>query len=164
MSSFDFEYKRSLDLSQPTVEKVHVAANQTIVAGNLLVVSSGRAAKAAAAAAYNTVLGVALADITTGGSVGDDDVIPVLILTQYAVLRATYLPGVSKTSLAAGDKFGTMYDIDVNGATGKQTVNLGDTEGGFLKVVGYDNDNKTVDVIVAAGHLWNSCQVAATGD
>ena len=156
MSAFDFEYKRSLDLSQPTVEKVHVAANQTIVVGNLLVVSSGLAAKAAAAPASNTVLGVALADITTGATVGDDDVIPILILTQYAVLRATYLPG-TKTSLTAADKFGTMYDIDVDGTTGKQTVKLDDTTGGFLKVIGYDNDNKTVDVIVAAGYLWNSC-------
>lgn len=153
--AFDFEYKRSLDHSQPMVEKVHVAANQTIKAGMLLVVASGLAAKAAAGAAAGTVLGIALADITTGAAVDDDDQIPVLILNSKSVIRCKYT-GSQKTSLAAANKFGTAYDIAVNGTTGAQTLNIDDTNDGFLKVVGYNNTAKTADVVVKHANLWNA--------
>lgn len=153
--AFDFEYKRSLDHTQPMVEKVHVAASQTIKAGMLLVVSSGRAAKAAAAASAGTVLGIALADITTGLSVGDDDQIPVLILNSKSVIRCKYI-GSLKTSLTAADKFGTAFDIAVDGTSGAQTLNLDDTTDGFLKVVGYNNTAGTADVVVKDAQLWNA--------
>lgn len=151
--AFDFEYKRSLDHSQPMVEKVHVAASQTIKAGMLLAISSGLAAKAAAGA--SAVLGIALADITTASSVGDDDQIPVLILNSKSVIRCKYT-GSSKESLAAADKFGTAFDIAVDGTSGVQTLNLDDTTDGFLKVVGYNNTAKTADVVVKDASLWNA--------
>lgn len=151
--AFDFEYKRSLDHTQPMVEKVHIGASQTIKAGMLLDVSSGLGVKAAATA--TAILGIALADITTGLSVGDDDQIPVLMLNTKSVIRAKYT-GSSKTSLTAADKFGTAYDLAVDGTTGAQTVNLDDTTGGLFLVVGYNNDNNTVDVVIKADDLWNA--------
>lgn len=151
--AFDFEYKRSLDHSQPMVEKVHIGASQTIKAGNLLDISSGLSVKAAATA--SAIIGIALADITTGDAVGDDDQIPVLILNTESVVRCKYT-GSTKTSLTAADKFGTAFDIAVDGTTGAQTLNLDDVTGGLLLVVGYNNDNDTADVVIKADDLWNA--------
>ena len=159
---FDFEYKRSLDHSQPMSEIVNVAASQTIKAGQVLVVASGLAAKAAAAPTAGTVLGIALADITTSSSVGDSDKIPVLMINEKSVTRVGYI-GTDKTSLTAADRFGTCFDIAVDGTTGVQSLNLDDTIGGFLKVVGYDNTSKTADVVFDAYYMWNTSHTEVTG-
>lgn len=58
------EYKRSMDYSQPQNFPLSIANNQTILAGDLLVISDGKGAKASAPA--SAIFGIADGPITTG--------------------------------------------------------------------------------------------------
>jgi hypothetical protein len=137
-----------MDYTQPCIERVWVGDNQTIVAGDLLCISSGKAVKASETV-HTLVIGIAMQDITTT-TASATDYINVLIINEKTVLRFTYDPG-SKTSLAAADMFGTLFDIDAD-----QEVNLDDTTNGFLLVVAYDNTNYYADCVVKASVLWNA--------
>ena len=140
------QYIMSLDGSQPNEVMLKIAASQTIVAGDLLVISSGKGAKAGAAATL--VFGIALADITTGSSVADTDEIPVLMLNEKSVIRVAY----TGTALSSANLWATAYDI-----TAAQVLDTADTTGGFLLPVALPNTTKvTQDVIVKRSALFNA--------
>lgn len=139
-------YIKSLDATQPNEVMLKIAASQTIVAGDLLVISSGKGAKAGAAA--TAVFGIAEKDITTGGSVTDADEIPVTVLNDRSVIRVAY----TGTALTSAGLWGTAYDI-----TAAQVLDTADTTGGFLIAVDMPNTVKTYqDVIVKRSALFSA--------
>lgn len=139
-------YIKSLDNTQPMLASIPVAASQTIVAGDLLVMASGKISKAGAAA--TGVFGVAQGAITTGGSPTAADVIPVLIINEKSVLEIGY----TGTALVQAGLFNTAYDI-----TAAQVLDTADTTGGFLLAVELPNTTKTTQrVVVKRSALWNA--------
>ncbi len=141
-----FEYLKSLDGSQPNEVMLKIAANQTIVAGDLLVLSSGKGAKAGAAA--TAVFGIAMAAITTGGSVTDANEIPVLMLNSKSVLKVSY----TGTATTSANMWGTAYDINSS-----QVLDTADTTGGFLLLASLPNTAKsTIEVMVKSSALFNA--------
>ncbi|MCU7521934.1 MAG: hypothetical protein HF312_17095 [Ignavibacteria bacterium] len=141
-------YLKSLDATQPNEVRVKIAASQTILAGDLISITSGKGVKAGAAA--TGILGIATQDITTGTTVTDADAILVIAINERSVVRMSYV-GTTKTSLVDTDMYLTAFDIDAN-----QNINLDDTTGGAMLVVGYNNTNKTADVVIKRSALWNS--------
>lgn len=140
------EYLKSLDNSQPMVVDLKIAASQTIVAGDLLVIASGKGTKAGAAA--TAVFGIAQADITTGGSVTDANSIPVLVINEKSVLKFTY----TGTAATSANLWGTAYDINSS-----QVIDMADTTGGFLILVNLPNTTKTtIEAIVKRSALFNA--------
>jgi hypothetical protein len=134
-------YKGSLDGTQPILKRVAVGANQTIKKGYLLALSSGKAVIAASGAADGTILGVAAQDITTGASPTAADVIKVDV-NPNSIYEFRYA-GTTKTSLNDAD-LGATFDLGANA----YTVNLDDTTGAYLHVVGYNNTKKSVDAVI----------------
>lgn len=110
-----------------------VNASQTVLAGSIVVVSSGKLTVGAAAASAGTVAGVALEAITTGTSVDADDSIDVDINPSSIYWMA--VTGSSKTSLTDAD-IGTLFDL-----SNAYTVNLDDTTGGYCQYVGGYNSS-----------------------
>lgn len=141
------EYKASLDNSQLMCRNICVNINQTIVEGDLLVISSGKISKAGAAA--SGIIGFAKSAITTGGTVTAADKVQVAIYPSRGILRVTFTPG-TKTTITDADMYGTYFDIDAN-----QKMLLDDTTGGMLAVVAYDNTAKWADVVIKESALWN---------
>lgn len=134
-------YVYSLDNSQPMTTKV--VTNADVVEGDILAITSGLVGPLAAA--DSGVIGIAMAAVSSGAEV------PVLLLNSNSVVRVPYT-GSTKTSLAAADRFGTAFDW--NAASKK--IDLDDTTGGIFRVVAYDNDNDTADVVVDASALWTA--------
>jgi hypothetical protein len=143
------QYLKSLDNTQANLVSLQINANQTIVDGDLIVISSGKGSKAGAAA--SAIFGIAKGAITTGGTVTADDAIPVMPINEKSVLRMGY-SGSTNTSVDASEMYTTAYDITDT----TQKVNLDDTTGGMMLIVGYDNTAKTVDVVVKKSALWNA--------
>jgi hypothetical protein len=140
-------YKRSITgRNEPVTVNLNIAASQTITAGDLLQINATSRKGEAAVAASTTLFGIAQADITTGASVDDTDSIPVTLL-EGAVIRIDYT-GTTKTSLAETDLYSTAFDL-----SDKKTLNLDDTTGGMCKVLAFDNDNDTADVVIARANL-----------
>ena len=89
----------------------------------------------AAAHTGATLLGVALeTQATTGG-------VAVIYPIQGTVLEIDFKPDATKVSCTAAD-LGTQFDMVVDGTTGEMVVDLDDTTGGYLILVGYGNDAK----------------------
>jgi hypothetical protein len=140
------KYLKSLDGSQPNEVMLKIAASQTIVSGDLLVITTGKGVKAGAAA--TAVFGIALKDITTGGSVTDANEIPVLVINEKSVLEISY----TGTALTSAGLWITAYDI-----TAAQVLDTADTTGGFLLAVALPNTTKTTqEVIVKRSALFNA--------
>lgn len=134
-------YKGSLDGSTPILKLFTVAASQDIKGGELVVLSSNKVAKAAAAAGAGTVLGIAYSNAVTGVSVGADDTILVDV-NPNSIYEFMY-EGTVKTSLTNEDH-SKAFDLGSNA----WTINLDDTTDGYLIVVGHDNDQKIADVLI----------------
>ena len=117
--------------AEPLVRKWPTDATN-IQRGDLLVLSGGKAAKAAPGA--TGILGVAQ-DAPSNGQV-------TVIVSHDAVFEVPY-PGTTKTSLADAD-LGTAFDINTDAAS----INLDDTLDGMCQVVDYDNDRKVAYVLV----------------
>lgn len=133
-------YKGSLDGSSPIYKQVPVNASQTILKGSIIVKATNKASVAAAAATAGTVWGVSNVDKSTGTTVTAADVI-LADLNPNSIYTIPYV-GTTKTSVTAAD-VGTLFDI-----TNAYTVDLDDTTGGFLECIGFDNANKTMDVVL----------------
>lgn len=103
----------------------------TIKRGDLVVLSSGKAAKAAPGA--TNILGVAQ-DAPENGKV-------TVIVSHDAVFEVPYT-GAAKTSLAGAD-LGTAFDITANA----DTIDL-DAAAGMCQVVDFDNDRKVAYVLI----------------
>ena len=109
--------------------------------GQLLKEDTG-ASPVAAAHDGATLLGVALEDQDTANG------IVYIYPLQGTVLEIDFYASATKQTCAVTD-LGTQFDINVDGTSGEMTVDLDDTTGGFLYLVGYDNDNKKGYFVVA---------------
>ncbi len=138
---------RTIDgYNAPIARRWRVDVNQTINEGDLVQLDATSRWLEVATAASTTLVGVAQESIVTGGAVTIDDTISVLPLTNI-VIRIAYTPG-TKTSLADTDLVTTLFDL-----ASKTNMSLDDVTGGMCSVVGYDNDNDTADVIIAAANI-----------
>lgn len=111
-----------------------------IVAGDLAVVSSATAVKAAAAASDATVLGIALADGSAGDTISFGLVAGKTVASGYT--------GSTKTSVVAADT-GKVFDL-----TDENTVNLDDTTVGICVCTGYNNTTKEIKFMIPRAKLY----------
>jgi hypothetical protein len=125
------------------IEYFDVDASQTIVAGNFVTVASGLL-QTATSATTGKIVGLANASLTTGGSATTTKDFPV-VLAKNSVIRMNFTNAGTKKTFTTADLYGSAY-----GLSDATTLNPDDTTGGFLQVVGFDNDNLTVDVVVTA--------------
>ena len=139
-------YLKSFDGSQPNEVMLKININQSIVAGDLLVIATNKGSKAGAAA--TAVFGIALKDITTGGTVNDTHEIPVLMINEKSVLEIGY----TGTALTSAALWTNAYDINAS-----QVLDTADVTGGFLLPVALPNTAKgTIEVIVKRSALFNA--------
>lgn len=137
MATQRLKFKSSLNGTGAIYRPFEVNTSQTIVEGDIVVLSSNKVSIAADAAAAGTVLGVAASSITTGGSVDSSDTIMVDV-NPASIYRAGY---TGSATPAVGNK----YDM---GAAAYQ-FDSDDTTGGWIQVVGnVDSTNKYADVIL----------------
>lgn len=132
--------------NMPVAVAWRVLINQTIKEGDLVELDSTTRQIKSANPGDTTYVGIAMEDITTGGTVTPDDKIMVLPITN-CVIRMDYA-GTTKTSLADTDLVTTLFDI-----SNPRTINLDDVTGGSASVVGYDNARKWADVIISDTHI-----------
>lgn len=128
--------------NNPSIEDFDVAASQTIVTGNFVAVAAGVISNAAAA---NTsgIVGLAIFDLTNGAAATTTTDYPVAI-ARNAVIRMNFDNSGAKKTFTKADLF-TSYVLKTATSLDPNT-----TTNGFLQVVGYDNTNLTVDVVVKA--------------
>jgi hypothetical protein len=138
----NFRRLRSLNGGQETLIKCLVADNQTIVYGDLLVISAGKVAKAAPAA--TAIIGIAKGDITTTTATADD-LLMVSIVDVFSVFEVKTTGG----DLADAGMYTTRYDIDAS-----QVLKVDDTTDGFLIPIAFDNTANTAKVIFDGSKLW----------
>lgn len=132
--------------NQPIAKRWRVKASTTINEGDLVAIDATTRYLVPAAAASTAIAGIAQQSIVTGSSVTPDDAIDVLPVTD-CVIRIAYT-GSGKTSLADSDLVSTLFDL-----SDASTIDLDDTTDGMCSVVGYDNDRKWADVIIAADNI-----------
>lgn len=140
------KYVYSLDNSQPMTVKI--TTNAAVVEGDILAITSGLVGPLSAA--DDNVIGIAMGDAASGAEAS------VLLLGPMSVIRVPFV-GSTKKTLAAADRFGTLFDWD---ATDK-VLDLDDTTGGILAVVNYENIDATAgtgtaDIVVNAAKLWTT--------
>jgi hypothetical protein len=123
-----------------TIRKM-VAGTGGGVKGDMAVVSSSTAVKAAAAPTAATVLGVFVETVAAGAMA------QIAVPGKDGKIRSEYT-GSSKTSLADAD-IGKVYDL-----SDENTVNLDDTTGGIAVCQGYDNDNDTIDFVIPEAAMY----------
>lgn len=121
-----------------------VAATGGVKAGQIVKSSSG-AAPVAAAHTGQTILGLAMEDAKAGTAA---KIYPL----GGTVLEIDY-DSASATQAATDSMLGTLYDIKVDGTTGKMTLDLADTTGAFCFLVGYDNAKKKARIVVDEADL-----------
>lgn len=130
------KFKGSVDGSAPILREFLVNNTQTIVAGDIVVLSTGKASIAADAAGAGTVIGISHSSIVTTTAT-DDDIILVDV-NPNSIYRMGYI--------GANPTVGTKYDM---GAAAYQ-FDGDDSTGGYIQVVGnVDTTNKFADVILA---------------
>ena len=110
----------------------------------VLVKSNSGADPVAAAHTGQTILGVVVEDQLTINS----EVLLQSIVGE--VLEVDYDPTATKQTFAATD-LGTLYDIVV--VSDEQFIDPDDTTGGFLFLIGYNNDTKKAYVSVDAADV-----------
>jgi len=129
MANFEYAYDMSGNNQPPAIRKLPVAASQTLVKGDALIMSSGQLAKAGAAS--GEIVGVAAQDSTLAAA---GTLIEVYIAMPWQVWRATAT--ADATSVVRN---GTeAYDL-----TSAQLVDVADTTGGSLQIVDIDADVNT---------------------
>lgn len=84
-----------------------------------------------------------------GVAVTDDDVIPVLLISDKTVIRLQRL--ATARGVTPMDILTTWMDI-----VAAQTVDCDDVTGGLLTPVAYDNTAGWIDCLVKASALWNA--------
>lgn len=121
-----------------------VASGADIYKGELLYDNSGAVAVAAQTSqAVTGILGVALENAKKSTKCSIESI-------NGAVMEIDYKSGTTKTSFADTD-LGTTYDVYVS--SHKFYINLDDTTGGCLVLVGYDNDAKKAYVTIPTTSL-----------
>jgi len=140
------KYVYSLDNSQPMTVKI--TTNAAVVEGDILAITSGLVGPLTAADV--DIIGIAMGDAASGAEAS------VLLINPMSVIRVPFT-GSTKKTLAAADRFGTLFDWD---ATAKD-MDLDDTTGGVFAVVNYVNVDATAgtgtaDVVISAAKLWTA--------
>lgn len=136
MATQRMKFKGSLNGTGPIYREFAVNDSQTIVEGDIVVLSSNKVSIAADAAAAGTVLGIAAGSITTTTATASD-VIKVDI-NPASIYRSTY---IGTATPAVGNK----YDM----GTAAYQFDSDDTTGGYIQVVGnVDSTNKLADVMI----------------
>ena len=120
MGNFEFAYMLDGSQGTPAVHPFPVAATQTLVAGDLVVLSSGQVAKASASVA--APFGV-MAEASASAAAGT--LVRVYPLHPGQVWRAVADADASSVVL-------TNRTIDINS---DQTVDIGDTSAGAIMIV-----------------------------
>lgn len=135
-----WKYVYSLDGSNtpPPIKDVALAGSQTVVAGDLLVSSSGYLAKAGNTSPNIVAIAQEAATSSTEG-----DLIKAEILSEIHVIRGTADADATAINWAA-----TTYDLNAT----TQTLDVADASAGCLQVVG-------VDVITGSSGLNVDCRV-----
>lgn len=138
MANFEYAYDLRPGNFAPVIHQLPVAATQTLVVGDAVVMSSGQLAKAGNGS--GTVVGV-MAQDSDGADAGT--LVKVAIAQPSQVWRA-----VASADASALVRDGeTAYDL-----TAAQLVNIADTTGGSLSIVDIDADVNT-DIYIQ----FNSC-------
>lgn len=118
--------------------------------GGTLVKENTGADPVAAAHTGATILGVVIEDSLTANA-------EVMIHTiNGTILEVDYDPTATLQTFAVTD-LGTLYDLVADATTGEQFLDPDDTSGGFLVLVGFDNDRKKAYVTVDAADVYLAC-------
>lgn len=145
-----FKYKRHLlQANYPQIVEIYVGTSQTILSGDLIIVTGGYAIKATdGSVSAGKLLGIAQESVTstTEGVL----TVKVMLVDQWTVITAP----VTGTGIAQASLFTLHYDIDSTA----QIVDETDTTGGFLTPIilpdaiasGY------CDFVPKASVLWNA--------
>jgi hypothetical protein len=125
MSNFEFAYRVTGANTVPVIIRLPVAATQTLVSGDAVVLSSGKVAKASTA--FGRCLGV-MAQTSTSAAEGT--LVEIYVASPDQVWRAT----------ASADATSYVLDgtrtYDLNSS---QVVNVADTTGGSIQILGLVN-------------------------
>lgn len=118
--------------------------------GGTLVKENTGADPVAAVHTGATILGVVIEDSLTANA-------EVMIHTiNGTILEVDYDPTATLQTFAVTN-LGTQYDMVVDATTGEQFIDPDDTSGGFLVLVGFDNDRKKAYVTVDAADVYLAC-------
>jgi len=131
----NFEYAFSMlgEVAPPIIRKLPVAASQTLVAGDAVVMSSGKVAKAGGGA--GTIVGV-MAQASASATAGT--LVEVQICHRAQVWRAVATADATSVVLNGT----ATYDL-----TSAQLVDVADTTGGSLQVIGLQ-DGSTTEIYI----------------
>lgn len=125
------------------ISSVACKTSTTVYAGQIVVNDSGAIAAATGAQTDAAVIGLCVETSTSGGTC---KFVPISnIVLEMDVDRTG-----SKTTFAAAD-LGTLYDMSVSSTN--QFIDPDDTTGGWLKLVGYDNDRGVAFAMVTGVDL-----------
>lgn len=127
--------------NNPNIETFDVTASESITTGNFVVAASGLLANATSSTT-GEIVGLANFDLANGASDTTTGNYPV-VLAKNAIIRMNFTNAGTKKTFTTADLYGSAY-----GLSDAVTLNPDDTTGGFLQVVGFDNTNLTVDVVV----------------
>lgn len=139
----NWAFKKDLSGAEatPAYQYVPIADSQTLVAGDVVVLSSGKATKAGNGT--GRVLGVMAENITTGASAGGP-LAKIWVTNPNQIWRGT--ASADATSHVLG---GRTYDLNAS-----QQVNVGDTTGGCIQIVSLvEGVTTSVDVVFTANEL-----------
>ena len=131
-------FKGSLNGTSPIYRYFPVNDSQTIYAGDIVILSNGKASIGADAASAGTVLGVSNTDIVTTTAAATD--IIAVDINPASIYEISYT-GTGTPAI------GTKYDM----GTAAYEFDVADTSGGYIQVVGnVDTTAKTADVILCS--------------
>jgi type IV secretory pathway VirB9-like protein len=137
--AFDFAYMLDGSQGVPAVHPFPVAATQTLVVGNLVILSSGLVTKASASVVAG--LGIMAQASTTAA---EGTLVKVYPILPGQVWRATADADATTHVLAAA-----LYDINSD-----QTVDVGDASGGSIMIIKLGNSVTSVYVTFTKGALF----------
>lgn len=129
----NFRYVRDLDGNNmpPNVIEVPVADSQTLVEGDVVLLSSGKIVKGSTT--FGACLGVMAEDITTGGSAGGP-------LAKVYVAKPSQLWQATASADATSHVLGVAtYDLNSS-----QLVNVADTSGGSIQIVSLEGSTTNI--------------------
>lgn len=138
MANFTFKYNLDGSNNPPTVKKLPVAASQTLVVGDLVVLSSGQIAKASGS--VTEVIGV-MAEASTNAAAAT--MLQVYIIQPSQVWNATADASATSSVLQ-----GKAFDINSD-----QTIDIGDTAGGCIRIVETVSSATDVNVVFSVVSL-----------
>lgn len=131
MANFEFAYSLAGGNLPPVIRKLPVAATQTLVVGDAVIMSSGKVAKAGDGS--GTIVGVMAQDSTSQAA---GTLVEVEIAMPWHAWRAVASADASALELDGVE----AYDL-----TAAQLVNIADTTGGSLRIINVD-DSVLTDV------------------